>query len=196
MAVYHGKDAKILAWDGGSTVHSSEACTIDGSTAQITDTAKRILDPYETQTFTDSGGKNVIEIDYTIGKATFDGIPTSVTAAGKHVPVANLDVMANMFNWTIEETLDTAESTAFQATAKTFEAGLPSWGGSAEGFFLNSTWKDAFDLVKKWFVRFYIDATHYYQGWCHITGLSPSASITELIKEPLSFQGFGLLHYA
>ncbi len=196
MAVNHGKNAIILAWDGGSVVHTDEACTIDGNTAQITDTAKRVLDPNETQTFTDSGGKNVIEIDFTIGKATFDGTPTSVMATGKYVPVANLDLMANMNNWTIEETLDTAESTAFGDTSKKFEGGLPGWGGSAEGYFLNSTWKDAFDLVKKWFVRFYVDANHYYQGWCHITGLSGRAAITENITEPLSFQGFGLLHYA
>jgi hypothetical protein len=196
MAVYHGKDAKILAWDGNNTAHSSEACTIDGNTAQITASTKRILDPNETQTFTDGGGKNVIEIDYTIGKATFDGTPSSVTADGKHVVVANLDLMANMHNWTIEETLDTAEASPFGSTSKLFEAGLPGWGGSAEGYFLNSTWKDAFDLVKLWFVRFHIDGTHYFQGWCHITGLSGRAAITEIVGEPLSFQGYGMLHYA
>ena len=196
MAVYHGKNAKLLAWDGNNAALTAEACTEVTTTAQITDTAKRILDPNETQTWTDSGGKNLVRTEYTIGKGHFDGNVTSVTITGKYVPVANLDQMANMFGWTIDSSYDLAEASVFGSAEKTWEAGLTTWTGSAEGFFLDSTWKDAHDLVKMWLVRFYIDAAHYYMGWAHITGISPSANVNELVTEPVTFNGYCDLSYA
>ena len=198
MAVYHGKSAKIWAWDGNNDAHAAEACTDAGQVAQITDTTKRILDPNEAQTFTDDGGEQVREIDHTTGTAYFYGVGGlgTVTAAGDHVVVANLDLMGNMHNWTIDRTLDTVESTVYGITAKTFEAGTRGWTGSAEGYFLDSTWKDSFDTVTFWFIRFYIDGTHYFQGWANINGISDNCPLSELVSESLTFQGTGFLSYA
>lgn len=195
MTVYHGKSAKLYAWDGTSTIHTSEACTEVGATAQITDTAKRILDPNVAQTFTDTGGKNVTEIDYTIGKAYFDGNVTVVTATGKHVLAANIDLIGNLFEWTLEASIDVAESTVFGDAWKTFEAGQPKWSGGAEGYILNSTWHDAQATLKAWLVKFYINASHHFFGWCHIPGLSRAANINEIVKESITFEGFKHLSY-
>ena len=97
MSRYHGKSEALYAWNGSSSVLTDEACTEDGVTAQITDTAKRILDPNEVQTFTDTGAKNVLNINYTIGKATFDGAVTVVTVTGKYVAAANITEIGNLF---------------------------------------------------------------------------------------------------
>jgi len=59
-----------------------EACTESGTEAQITESTRRLLDPNNPPTFTDSGGKNVLTIDYTQGKATFDGNVATVTVTG------------------------------------------------------------------------------------------------------------------
>lgn len=195
MAVYHGKSATFYAWDGTSTTHTSEACTESADTAQITDTAKRILDPNETQTFTDTGAETVTRIDYTIGKAYFTGNVTTVTADGKHVLAANIDEIGNLFGWSLETSLELVDTTCFGATFKATEAGMISWNGSAEGYFLNSTWKDYMDLTKMWIIKFYIDATYGFMGWTNITGLSEAANVNEVIKETITFTGYADLTY-
>lgn len=198
MAVYHGKNAKIHSWTGANVAHAAEACTDAAQIAQITDTTKRILDPNEVQTFTDDGGELVKQIDYTVGRAYFYGVGGlgTVTAAGKHVVVAALTQSANMYNWTIDKTADVADSTVYQATAKTFVGGQWGWTGAAEGFFLDSSWHDDFMLAKYWFVRFYINNTNYFQGWAIITGVSEGCPLNEIVNEPLTFQGHGFLSYA
>jgi len=190
MAKYHGKDAALYAWNGTSTVHTDEACTEVTTTAQITDTAKRILDPNETQTFTDSGGKNVLDIDYTIGKATFDDTVTIVTATGKHVLVANITEIGNLFGWNIETSLDLVEAASFGDTWKSSEAGMMKWSGGAEGYFLNDYWSDAQALLKMWLVKFFTDADTYFMGWCHLPGLSQGASVSEIVKESITIDGY------
>ena len=190
MSRYHGKSATLYAWNGTSTAHTNEACTEVTTTAQITDTAKRILDPNEIQTFTDTGAKNVLNIDYTIGKATFDGAVTIVTATGKHVLAANITEIGNLFGWSVETALDLADTSVFGDTWKTAEAGQMKWSGGAEGYFLNSYWIDAQALLKMWLVRFYVDATKYLTGWCHIPGLSQGASISEIVKESITIEGY------
>ena len=198
MAVYHGKSAKVWAWDGNNDAHVAEATTEVAATAQITLSTKRILDPNVAHTWTDGGAGTavVVYIDHTIGKAYFDqNVTAEVTTSGSHVVVANLDLMGNMYGWSIDRTVDVAESTAFGDTAKTYVAGQWGWVGSAEGYFLDTTWKTAFDLIKFWFIRFYIDGTHYFQGWAVINGLSEACSLNEIVTEPLTFQGHGFLTY-
>lgn len=195
MAVYHGKTATFYAWDGTSTAHTDEPCTESLATAQITDTAKQILDPNETQTFTDTGGETVTRIDYTTATAYFTGNVTIVTATGKHVLAANIDEIGNLFGWSIETSLELVDVTTFGATYKANEPGMVSWSGNAEGYFLNSTWKDYMDLTKLWLIKFYIDATHGFKGWGNITGLSESANVNEVIKETITFTGYADLTY-
>ncbi len=195
MAVYHGKSAQLYAWDGTATAHTSEACTESANTAQITDTAKRILDPNETQTFTDSGSETVTRIDYTIGKAWFTGTVGTVTATGKHVAAANIDLIANLFGWNLEATLEIVDVTCFGATYKETEVGMVGWSGNAEGYILNSTWKDYMDLTKRWFIKFYINAANGFMGWANISGLSEAANINEVIKEAINFHGYADLTY-
>jgi len=190
MSKYHGKSAALYAWDGSNSALTDEACTESAATAQITDSAKRILDPNETQTFTDTGGKNVIGIDYTIGKATFDDTVTIVTATGKYVPAGNITEIGNLFSWSLETSVDLADGSVFGDAWKSSEAGQMKWSGGAEGYFLNSYWIDAQALLKMWLVKFYIDATKYFMGWCHIPGLSQGATISELVKESITIEGY------
>ncbi|NIS75100.1 MAG: hypothetical protein GTO08_07435 [Deltaproteobacteria bacterium] len=190
MAVYHGKSASLYAWNGTSTSHSSEACTENGTQAQITDAAKRILDPNETQTFTDSGGKNVINVDYVQGIAYFDGTVAVVTATGKHVLAANITEVGNLTGWSIETNVELVEANVFGDTWKKSEAGMLKWNGGAEGFFLNNFWFDAQDELKMWFVRFRLTASIYLHGWCHIPSVGRGAPIGELVNKSVTIDGW------
>lgn len=192
MAVYHGKAASLYAWNGTSTAHTNQACTESTIYAQITDTAMQILDPNVAQVFTDPGGKNVIDIDYVQGKAKFDGTVEGqeVTATGKHVLAENITAVGNLFNWTIETSLDLVEANVFGDTWKKSEAGLISWNGGAEGYFLNNFWFDAQDNLQMWFVRFRITAAKYFHGWCHIPTIGRGASVEAIVNKTVTIQGY------
>ena len=195
MAVYHGKAASVYYWNGTSTAHTDENCTESTNTAQITDTTKQILDPNETQTFTDTGLETVTRIDYTIGKAYFTGNVTIVTATGKHCLAANITVVVQAYEWSLESSLELVDVTDFGDTYKANEAGMMSWTGSISTYFYNSNWKDYMDTTKIWFCKFFIDGTHGYKGWCYISGLSQSASVNEVVKENVTVTGWHELTY-
>ncbi len=82
------------------------------------------------------------------------------------------------------------EATVFGSTGKVWEVDMAGWNGSAERYFLNSYWKDAFDAYGKWLVRFRVTSTIYFTGWCHITGISWPAVYNEIVKETVNFQGW------
>ena len=73
MSATHGRKAAVYKWNGSASNLSSEACTESGVQAQITDAAKRLLNPNSTDlVFTDGGGANLDRIDYLSGTGFFD----------------------------------------------------------------------------------------------------------------------------
>jgi len=121
---------------------------------------------------------------------------------GKSASVKKNDVVVGGINaWTIDDSMDTAESTAFGATSKTFEAGLYGWGGSFEGVCdpantqQAAIWAALTGGTTLTDMKFFINATKYYGGNVLITGVSRNTTITDVLKITVTFQGTGDLSY-
>ncbi len=121
---------------------------------------------------------------------------------GKLASVKKNDVaIAGINAWNIDDSLDTAESTAFLATSKTHEGGIPGWGGSFEGNCdpANTEQAAIWAALKAGNtltdMKFFVDATHYYHGDVLITGISRATSITDILKTTVTFLGSGDLDY-
>ncbi len=88
-----GADVYIIAGDGTGTVMTNEATTlVSGTTYQIDDTAKRIIDPGAAVVVNDGGSPIAIsgyEIIYPPGKAVLAAAPGgAVTITGKYLTAA------------------------------------------------------------------------------------------------------------
>ena len=123
----------------------NEACAESGLTAQITDALMRLLNPNAPPVWTDSGGKQRLEVDYTRGFATFAENVTAVTVTGNngYVPEASLEKIGYLLGWTLDLTVDMAEMNYCGQTWKQWLPGHASGKGSAEAFFIGG--KSFFD---------------------------------------------------
>jgi len=208
MGATHGKHGILYKWNGTGSDLSGEACTEDAATAQITDTAKRILNPNATVTFTDTGGEAVTRIDYAEGKAYFSGNVTVVTCSGTGAYVAsgNLVKTGYLYEWALEFTLETHDLTAFQDDWRAMGGGLAAAAGSAQGFMVGSNWwddlEDETDGTKDlWFLELFSydpddDRTgDHYDLWAVITGLNPNVPLGDYIKETINFEAYGYVPF-
>lgn len=131
---------------GTSTSMTTEACTSISSTVfQVTNTAKRILDPDTALTVYDNGSPVAdgdVTIDYLFGKITFGSPPTApVTITANYLPT---HAVAEGRSFSIQQTRDELESTAFNTTGvKSFILGLKQASGSIEGLDMLDTDIDA-----------------------------------------------------
>jgi len=104
--------------------------------------------------------------------------------------------VGEVLSWSVDQQSDVIEDTAMGDTAKTFVAGLTSWTGSCEAILSDS---DTGQLLldngsTQTALDFYFDSTtSAYKGAAIVTGISSSASIGDMIKVSLSFQGNGAL---
>jgi len=116
------------------------------------------------------------------------------------------------FNWSIDNTCDVVERTDFDdGGVKSYLATLTGWTGAAERHWISD---EASGLISKMgsgvsmIVKFYLndddtdkgtgsasDEGQRYEGYAHLTGLSPSTAVDTLVAESLSFQGTGRLTY-
>lgn len=115
-----------------------EPTTEDGATAQITDTTARILNPNAPPTFTDDGGKNVLWINYTNGYAVFDDTVGNVDVDGNngYIPRIALQKVAYLLDWSLNVSLEMADSTVMQLDWKTALPGQAEASGSANAYFI------------------------------------------------------------
>jgi hypothetical protein len=104
--------------------------------------------------------------------------------------------VGEVLSWSVDQQSDVIEDTAMGDTAKTFVAGLTSWTGSCEAILSDS---DTGQLLldngsTQTALDFYFDSTtSAYKGNAIVTGISSSASIGDMIKVSLSFQGTGAI---
>lgn len=79
----------------------AEPTTESGTTAQITDADLRLLNPNHPPTWTDDGGKTVLEIDYTRGWANFTDTVGNVTVTGNngYILESGLDQLGYLKGW-------------------------------------------------------------------------------------------------
>ncbi|MDZ7831629.1 MAG: hypothetical protein U5L07_07740 [Desulfobacterales bacterium] len=181
-----------------------EACTVTDDQAQITDATRRMLDPENPPTFTDSGGANVLSIDYARGIAYFDAAcgTVTVTGEGSHVPAAALEKCGYMYDWKLDGSVDLAEISAFQDDWKTHKPGLAEFSGGAEGYFASSKWfaaiENAIDGTRVHFLLqlFSYDPDNDQTGdhficWATFTSFNTSANKDAIVGESINFQGQG-----
>jgi len=200
MAVKHGKLARLLWWDDTATDVTAESCTESVLEAQITTVAMRRFNPNAPITI---GGTAipVADIDYINGIIKFQSsvAGSAVTVTGEYVAQANLAAVGYITDWTINVSLDTADETAMGDSWRSFKAGLASWNASATGFFEDNTrmamltGEASPHESRLWLIEFYVDAPaelDRYVGWGFVTGVNVNATIGDLIKSPITIQGF------
>jgi len=211
MAATHGKFGALYKWDGTGNNLAAEACTVVGNTAQITDTAKRLLNPNCTDlVFTPTNAVAELKIDLLIGMVYYDGAPGVTTVAGTTAYIdqaTELIKTAYLFNWTLDVSLQAAERTEFQADWKTFDPGLAEASGSIEGYLVGSNWwDDVEDLVDgtqgaAWLLRLFSwdkddDMTgDHYDMWAILSGFGVNVPVGELVKETITFQVTGGINF-
>lgn len=185
----------------------SEACTESGATAQITATAKRILNPNSSVTFTDAGGANCLSIDYTRAYATFDANVGAVTVSGNngYILQSSLEHVGYGYQWTLDSGLDMADISVFQAQWKTALPGQAGVSGSFEAYFIGTNaafeaLEDAADGTQKYFLLelYTYDPDGDQTGdrfviWATLSGINYNAPISEVVKEAVTFQAFGAI---
>ncbi len=118
MSIIKGREGTLFMWNGAVTAMTDELTTEAGATAQITDTAKRMISPNHTQTWTDSGGKVVIHTDFLNGIATFNGNVGTVTVTGSYIPAANIVEIGQIYGWKLDINIDIRDATCLGDSAK------------------------------------------------------------------------------
>jgi hypothetical protein len=185
---------------------ANEGCTEGTNDAQITDSTKRILNPNQPPTFTDSGAKKVLVVDHTRGKAVFDGVVTIVDVDGNngYVPEIALEKIAYLIGWSLDISLDMADASRCGQQWKEGLPGMAGGRGGANAYLIGG--KSFMDDLKagaagtqKFFLMelFNYDPDQDQTGdhflcWATITGLSPSAGLAEVVKEPVTFELVGI----
>lgn len=183
-----------------------EACDESGAEAQITASAKRLLNPNDPPTFTDDGGETVLTIDYTQGKAVFSGNVGAVTVTGNNgfIVESGLEKIGYLIGWNLDIKLALSDMNYCGQHWKKSLPGLAGSSGSSEAFLIGG--KSALDVLKdcadgdqKYFLvqPFNYDPDQDQTGdhflvWATLTGLGVNAPLGEIVKESVSFEGLGI----
>tara|TARA_Y100000296_G_C4948516_1_gene145052 strand:+ start:35 stop:424 length:390 start_codon:yes stop_codon:yes gene_type:complete len=112
------------------------------------------------------------------------------------------NTVAEVRDWSLEETAETIDSTEMSDSAKTFEVGTTSWSGS-----LNAWWDEtdtsgqgAMTAGASVTLNLYPEGATsgdtYGSGTAIISSISKSAGIDGLVEASFSFQGSGALTWA
>jgi len=201
MSATAGKLGIVYKWNATAANLSGEACTVDGNDAQITDTAKRILNPNSTDlAFTPTNSVNCISIDHANGIAHFDAAPGVTTCSGTNAYVAtgNLVKTGYLFEWSQDIELTTEELTEFQDDWAAVGGGMAGANGSAQGFMVGSNWWDDLedetdDTMDYWFLELFSydpddDRTgDHWDCWVQFNKMSIPVNVGEYIKETISW---------
>ena len=200
MATKHGKLARLYWWDDTATNVTAESCTASVLEAQITTATMRRFNPNAAIVI---GGTAipVADIDYVNGIIKFQSsvAGSAVTVTGEYILQANLAEVGYITDWTLNMSLDLAEETAMGDVWKSYKAGIASWNASATGFFQDDTLgamltgEASPHENRLWLIEFYVDAPaelDRYVGWGIVSGVNVNATIGDLIKSPITIQGF------
>ena len=207
MAATHGKHGILYKWNGTGTALAAEACTVNGNDAQITDSAKRLLNPNSSDlAFTPTNSVNAISIDHVTGTCHFDaapGVTTCAGTAGYVIEGSNLIKTAQLFEWSLDFGLEAHDITDFQDDWKAFAGGLAEVSGQIQGYIAGSNWWDDFEDVLDGTMMYFLlqlfsydpddDQTgDHYNIWALLNGFNLPAPVGEYIKETITFRGLGL----
>lgn len=197
-------------WSNGSLY--AEATTEATVYAQITDTTYRLINPNSPPTFTDSGSKNVISIDYAIGKATFDDNVSTVTVAGDNCVIfhdgtqyAGLQQLGYIKGFSLNTTLDLADASRMGQKWKEYIPGQAGATGTIEKMLIANhnlfeALEDCADGTQAYFLLqlFTYDPDQDQTGthilmWVTINSYGVSAPNTDLVKSNIGFTVQGIM---
>lgn len=205
MAVTHGKLGSVYKWNGTGSNLAAEPCTVNGSDAQVTDSAKRILNPNCTDMeIGPTNSVNVLTIDYANGTIHFDGAPgvTTIGGTGAYVAAGNLVKTAYCFDWTLDFSIASHDITDFQDKWRAVSGGIAQASGTIDGFMVGSNWWDDFEdetdgTKGLWFLELFSydpddDRTgDHWDLWALFTGFGVNVPVGEIVKERIAFDVFG-----
>jgi len=107
--------------------------------------------------------------------------------------------IAEIRSFSVDETMDTIESTSMGDTYRTFETSLKSWNGSVDIFFddTDTTGQGALTVGSEVTVNFQVEGDttgdHLLSGAAIVTGRTINSSFDGLVEASLSLQGDGAL---
>ena len=109
------------------------------------------------------------------------------------------NTVAEVRDWSVNETADTIEDTTMNDTSKTFQAGLKSWNGSLNAFWdeTDTNGQEALTVGSSATLNLYPEGATtgdiYYTGTAIVTAAGISVPTNGMIERNLSFQGNGAL---
>ena len=112
------------------------------------------------------------------------------------------NTVAEVRDWSLEETAETIDSTQLSDSAKTFEVGTTSWSGSVNAFWdeTDTSGEGAMTAGASVTLNLYPEGATsgdtYGSGDAIISSISKSGGIDGLVEASFSFQGTGALTWA
>lgn len=182
-----------------------EACTENDDEAQVTALTKRILNPNSPPTFTDDGGKAVLQVDYSSGWAKFTGTVNNVDIDGNngYLLLSGLERVAYFRGFTLNIGLDAADVSKCGQKWKEFLAGQCSGTGTIEKMFIaNITLFEQIlaqtdGSVKYFFLQLFTNDPDFDQSgdhfnlWVIFNSLGINTVLTDAVLENIGFQVHG-----
>jgi hypothetical protein len=201
MAVQAGSAADIYIASGTGTTMTGEAVTsLGGGVYQITNTAKRAIDPNSSITVLDGVAtvpKTNYQIGFASGKITLTNGYTAagtITVTGKYLTLAQA---AQGFEWSLDTELVLEDSHTFGDTWK--EKTLVNRSGSVSfKRFLNDNYFTSTNLGSYYILYLYLNQASNIRfmacGHCSSAGITSGEN--ELLKENVSFSLHGEIDFA
>ena len=112
------------------------------------------------------------------------------------------NTVAEVRDWSLEETAETIDSTQLSDSAKTFEVGTTSWSGSVNAFWdeTDTSGQGAMTAGASVTLNLYPEGATsgdtFGSGTAIISSISKSGGIDGLVEASFSFQGTGALTWA
>lgn len=212
MAGISGKKARIKMTAQTATTDASEATSLVGGTTsayQINDATKRHLARSVVPTIKDGVttiASSDVSIDYVRGIATMS---TSASGAVTFNDFSFLTAsyLANATQWTLSASVDALDITAFSTTAtdpkfKSFVAGQSQATANLSRFIpvpttSDPTFYDILNLDGEVVLELFPSDTHgHWEAFARITDNTPTAGVSDIITEGVTFQIDGPLYYS
>lgn len=109
------------------------------------------------------------------------------------------NTVAEVRNWSINETADTLEDTTMNDTSRTYQAGLKSWSGSLTAFWdeTDTNGQEALTVGSSATLNLYPEGATtgdiYYSGTAIVNSIGISVPTNGFVERTIGFQGSGAL---
>ena len=109
------------------------------------------------------------------------------------------NTVAEVRDWSVNETADTIEDTTMNDTSKTFQAGLKSWNGSLNAFWdeTDTNGQEALTVGSSATLTLYPEGATtgdiYYYGTAVVTSVGIANPTNGMVTRSIGFQGSGAL---